>query len=227
MQHLPDDRQPRNKVPLFHIGCGRIPRTDPQDIGDAAQISHLGGSGRPIRQRRNHSQAHSFQRLLEPYAVVNPYAEELFYEDDRLQARRDQPKFLNLCKAVAFLNQMKKPLKNYSGIDYIEVSREDIQQATELASELLGISLDDLSLPARNLLQLLLEMDRKTFTRKEVMDYTGWTKTRLHIHLTELIEMELVLPESQKKNQLQTYKLLYNGEGQDGRRFVLDLHGVQ
>ena len=59
------------------------------------------------------------------------------------------------------------------------------------------------------------------------MNYTGWTKTRLHIHLTELIEMELVLPESQKKNQLQTYKLLYNGEGQDGRRFVLDLHGVQ
>lgn len=74
---------------------------------------------------------HSFQRLLEPYAVVNPYAEELFYEDDRLQARRDQPKFLDLCKAVAFLNQMKKPLKNYNGIDYIEVSREDIQQATE------------------------------------------------------------------------------------------------
>ena len=170
---------------------------------------------------------HSFQRLLEPYAVVNPYAEELFYEDDRLQARRDQPKFLNLCKAVALLNQMKKPLKNYNGIDYIEVSREDIQQATTLASELLGISLDDLSLPARNLLQLLLEMDRKTFTRKEVMDHTGWTKTRLHIHLTELIEMELVLPESQKKNQLQTYKRLYDGEGQDGRRFILGLHGVQ
>ena len=109
----------------------------------------------------------------------------------------------------------------------IEVSREDIQQATELASELLGVSLDDLSLPARNLLQLLLEMERKTFTRKEVMDHTGWTKTRLHIHLTELIEMELVLPESSKKNQLQTYKLLYNGEGQDGRRFMLGLHSVQ
>lgn len=33
----------------------------------------------------------AFQRLLEPYPVVNPYAEELFYEDDRLLARRDQP----------------------------------------------------------------------------------------------------------------------------------------
>ena len=118
---------------------------------------------------------------------------------------------------------MKKPLKNYNGIDYIEVSREEIQQATELASELQGISLDDLSLPARNLLQLLLEMDRKIFTQKEVMNHTGWTKNRLHIHLTELIEMELVLPESQKRNQLQTYKLLYNGEGQDGKRFLLGL----
>lgn len=136
-------------------------------------------------------------------------------------------KFLNLCKAVAFLNQMKKPLKNYNGIEYIEVSREDIQQATEFASELLGISLDDLSFPARNLLQLLLEMNRKTFTQKEVMDHTGWTKTHLHIHLTELIEMELVLPESTKKNQLQTYKLLHNGESQDGRRFMHSLHGVQ
>lgn len=122
---------------------------------------------------------------------------------------------------------MKKPLKNYNGIDYIEVSRENIQQATTLASELLGISLDDLSLSARNLLQLLLEMDRKTFTRTEVMNYTGWTKPRLHIHLTELIEMELVLPESTKKNLLQTYKLLYNGEGQDGRRFMLGLRSVQ
>ena len=145
------------------------------------------------------------------------------YEDDRLQARRDQPKFLNLCKAVAFLNQMKKPLKNYNGIEYIEVDRQDIQQATELASELLGISLDDLSLPARNLLQRLLELPR-TFTRKEVMDHTGWTKTRLHIHLTELMEMELVLPEPSKKGQLQAYKLLYNGEGQDGKRFLIGLN---
>ncbi len=116
---------------------------------------------------------HSFQRLLEPYAVVTPCAEELFYEDDRLQARRDQPKFLDLCKAVAFLNQMKKPLKRL----HRSFERGYPTSNRELASELLGISLDDLSLSARNLLQLLLEMDRKTFTRTEAMNYTGWTKT--------------------------------------------------
>ena len=60
-----------------------------------------------------------------------------------------------------------------------------------------------------------------------MINHTGRTKTRLHIHLTELIEMELVLPESQKKNQLQTYKHLYNGEDLDGRQFMLGLHGIQ
>ena len=55
----------------------------------------------------------TFQRMLQPYVVVNPFADKLFYEDGRLQARRDQPKFLNLCNAVAFLNQMKKQVKRY------------------------------------------------------------------------------------------------------------------
>ncbi len=169
----------------------------------------------------------TFQRLLEPYAIVNPYADELFYEDDRLQARRDQPKFLQLINTIAFLNQMKKKIKRYEGIEYIEVDRTDINMAAKLASELLGISLDDLSLPARDLLHQLQAMNRKIFTRSEAMAYTGWTKTRLHTHLTELMDMELVIKLTGKQNCLQTYKLLYNGEGQDGRKFCIGFNPVQ
>ncbi len=165
----------------------------------------------------------TFQRLLEPYAIVNPYADELFYEDDRLQARRDQPKFLQLISTIALLRQMQKKVKRYETIEYIEVDRTDIDMAVKLASELLGVSLDDLSLPARDLLHQLLAMGRKTFTRSEAMQHTGWAKTRLHTHLTELIEMELVVKQSGKQNCLQIYKLLYNGEGQDGRKFCIGL----
>lgn len=154
----------------------------------------------------------TFQRMLQPYVVVNPFADKLFYDDDRLQARRDQPKFLNLCNAVAFLNQMKKQVKQYGDVEYIEVDREDIQQAVELASEALGVNLDELSIPARNLLEQLTKLGMKKFTRREVMERTGWTKTRLHIHLQELMDMELVILESGKKNTVQTYKLLYDGD---------------
>lgn len=39
--------------------------------------------------------------------------------------------------------------------------------------------------------------------------------------------MELFFPESTMKNQAPNLQLLYNGEGQDGRRFMLGLHAVQ
>lgn len=35
-----------------------------QDIGDAAQIPHIGGPERPIQQRRNHSQASLLPTLV-------------------------------------------------------------------------------------------------------------------------------------------------------------------
>ena len=160
--------------------------------------------------------------MLQPYVVVNPYADKLFYDDDRLQARRDQPKFLNLCNAVAFLNQMKKQVKRYGDVEYIEVDCEDIRQAVDLASEALGVNLDELSIPARNLLEQLTNLGMKKFTRREVMERTGWTKTRLHIHLQELMDMELVILESGKKNTVQTYKLLYDGD-LSSRKFFLGL----
>lgn len=172
----------------------------------------------------------TFQRMLRPLPVVNPFAEYILYEDVRLNARRDQPKFLNLCNTVAFLNQFQKDVKRYQGIEYIEVSKSDIDTAVDLASEVIGMSLDDLSIPARDLLDQLNQMlpegekrSNSSFTRTDVMNFTGWTKTRLHIHLKELIDMELVVKLSGRKNSLQHYKLLYDGQGKDGKKFMIGL----
>ena len=174
---------------------------------------------------------HTFQRMLKPLAVVNPFANYMFYEDDRLQARRDQPKLLNLCRAVTFLNQLQKDVKSYQNIEYIEASKDDINIAVELASEIIGLSLDDLSIPSRDLLEQLNQMlpkgkerHRSSFTRTDIMNYTGWTRTRLHIHLKELIDMELVVKLSGRKNSLQHYRLLYDGQGKDGKRFMIGLN---
>jgi hypothetical protein len=149
-----------------------------------------------------------------------------------LQARRDQPKILNLCRAVAFLNQLQKDVKSYQNIEYIEASKEDINIAVELASEIIGMTLDDLSIPSRDLLEQLNEMlpqgkerHSSSFTRTDIVNYTGWTRTRLHIHLKELIDMELVVKLSGRKNSLQHYRLLYNSDqGKDGKRFMIGLN---
>jgi hypothetical protein len=68
------------------------------------------------------------------------------------------------------------------------------------------------------------ERHYSSFTRTDVMNYTGWTRTRLHIHLKELIDMELVVKLSGRKNSLQHYRLLYDGQGKDGKRFMIGLN---
>ena len=89
----------------------------------------------------------SFQRLLLPVGVKNRFGERLTYGDDRLQGRRDHPKYLALIKATAFLRQMQKEIsyesRNGQKLPFIEVDPVDIRIANSLAHEILGRSLDE------------------------------------------------------------------------------------
>ena len=208
-----------------------------EGLADQAKVDAI------LRRHRN------FQRLLKPLAVLNPYGNQLTYGDDRLQGRRDQPKYLNLIKAVAFLRQMSKPVRmfgnNGSSFEYIEVDLQDITTANDLANDILGHSLDELSRPGRD---LLLQLDamvetrvkdltkdddsrqpRRTaisFSRREIRDFTGWSNYRVHTHLKELTELEYLIIESGRNGQSYRYHLAYDGQGQDGERFMLGLTPV-
>jgi len=205
-----------------------------------------------LRKHRN------FQRLLQPLPVVNRYADQLRYADDRLQGRRDQPKYLNLINAVALLRQMQKqarPVRNGEAgtVAYIEVDKEDIRLANELATEILGHSLDELSRPATDLLQLLVKMQTQpaadtakkkspsrppttdeaqwvqaspAFTRRQIREFTGWGNARVHRYLQELIELEFVLMEHGRNGVLHRYRLAYDSQGENGGKFLLGLKPV-
>jgi hypothetical protein len=205
-----------------------------------------------LRKHRN------FQRLLKPLPVVNHYADQLSYADDRLQGRRDQLKYLHLINAIAFLRQMQKqarPVRNGAAapVEYIEVDREDIRLANELAIEILGHTLDELSRPASDLAHLLLKMQQAGpaphapdaaegtakgekpqpppslarhapgFTRRQIREFTGWSNARVHRYLQELIELEFVLMEHGRNGVQHRYRLAWDGEGQDGKKFLLGL----
>ena len=205
-----------------------------------------------LRRERILALHRNFQRLLEPLAVVNPHINKLAYSDDRLQGRRAQPQYLNIINAVAFLRQLSREKKEFSLENpdgtkgsgrYIEVDASDIETGHALATKILGRTLDELSIPARDLLELTETMidNRITkqnppesdsphppersrrelvFTRRELREFTGWTASRIHTHLRELVNMEYILQESGRSNSLQTYRLLYNGQGNDGKPFI-------
>jgi hypothetical protein len=62
-----------------------------------------------------------------------------------------------------------------------------------------------------------------SFSRRDIREATGWTPTRLHIHLKELVELEYVLLDSGRNGMLCRYRLAYEGQGKNGERFMLGL----
>jgi hypothetical protein len=182
------------------------------------------------------------QRLLRSLRVINPYAKQLRFFDDRTRSRRDHTKYLTLIRAIALLHQYQRPIRTmpHKGqmMTYIEVTPEDIAIANRLADEVLGRSLDELPPQTRRLLETLDQMARQIcakqgiqrsdwrFSRRQLREHSGWGNTQLKIHLDRLVDMEYVLVHRGGRGQSFVYELLYDGQGKDGRSFLSGLIDV-
>ena len=154
------------------------------------------------------------QRLLEPLAVVNPFADRLTFADGRTRTRRDHGKYLGLISAVTLLHQHQRDRKsatiNGRVVAYVETTLADIEVAHRLAHAVLGQSLDELAPQTRRLLtavndyvtgeakRLAIPRDLTRFTRRQLREHlaalgSGWGDTQLKVHLARLVDLELVL----------------------------------
>jgi DNA primase len=168
------------------------------------------------------------QRLLRPLAVVNPYAEELTFLDDRTRMRRDHAKYLTLIEAITLLRQHQRDIKALrqggAVIEYIEVTLEDIALTNRLAHEVLGRSLDELPPQTRRVLGLIesLVTDRMQhsailradvrFSRRELRNRCGMSDAAIRVHLERLVAMEYVRLVTGKNGQRFEYELLFDGD---------------
>jgi DNA primase catalytic core len=169
------------------------------------------------------------QRLIEPLAVMNPYADRLTFINDRTRTRRDHEKYLTLIDVIALLHQHQRELRtaehNGEQIRYVEVTLDDIAIANGLAHDVLGRTLDELPPQTRRLLQLIVAMVESEctaqqikrtdyrFSRRQVREYTRWGDTQLKIHLARLVELEYLLVHRGGRGQSFEYELLYDGAG--------------
>ncbi|MBP9912343.1 MAG: toprim domain-containing protein [Opitutaceae bacterium] len=182
------------------------------------------------------------QRLLRPLHVVNPYAEQLTFLDDRTRTRRDHGKYLSLIRCVTLLHQYQRPVKTVTHdgktLAYVEATLADIAAANRLAHDVLGRCLDDMPPQTRRLLALLEKMTAEAcaarkiergdfaFSRRQVRDWSGWGDTQLRVHLGRLVELEYVLTHRADHGQGFVYELVYDGAGKDGGKFLPGLLDV-
>ena len=178
------------------------------------------------------------QRLLKPMHVVNPYANELTFMDDKTRTRRDHMKYLTLIRSIALLHQYQRPHKTVTHrgetLTYIEVTKGDIALANRIAHEVLGRTLDELPPQTRRLLKLLQawvnercaataqKQGEFRFTRRDVREATCWGDTQLKVHLSRLVELEYVLSHRGLRGLTYEYELRYDGTD-DGRPHLMGL----
>jgi len=168
------------------------------------------------------------QQLLKALHVINPYADQLTFIDDKTRTRRDHEKYLTLIDSIALLHQYQRPIKtvthNNDVIEYIEVTLEDIETANRLANEVLGKTLDELPPQTRKLLKAIQQMVQRDcdeqdikqthyyFSRKAIRAFTQWSDGQLKIHCKRLEEMEYLLVRQGGRGQIIHYELLYHGD---------------
>lgn len=176
------------------------------------------------------------QRLLEPVAVVNPFADRLTFVDAITRTRRDHVKYLTLIDTIALLHQHQRERKTATTaagqtVTYIEATVADIALANRLAHDALGHSLDELPPQTRRLLTALDEMvtgiaegqeidrDRVRFTRRQARERLGLGDTQLKVHLARLVELELVWAHRAERSGGFVYELAWSSD-HDGDRFL-------
>ncbi len=179
---------------------------------------------------------HAFQRLPRALSVVNPFEPLLSYPDEHLLVRRDHPKYLQLVLTLAFLHQLQRPLRHDPDLgEYIEVTLDDVAIANQLAHQVFGNSLSDLSRPAHDLLALMDSflrdrpkgaMETDTFTRRELREAIHWGDTRLRTHLRELVSLEHVVALSGRFGTTYRYRRVPHSANGNGR-FLAGLKSVE
>jgi len=168
------------------------------------------------------------QRLLRPLAVVNPYAEQLTFLDDRTRTRRDHAKYLTLIEAIALVHQHQRTVRTASAggkpIEYIEVTLTDIELANRLAHDVLGRSLDELPPQTRRVLGLIesfvaeiaareaMKPADVRFTRRQLRERCGMSDAAVRVHLERLLAMEYVRAAVGRNGQRFEYELLFDGD---------------
>ena len=183
------------------------------------------------------------QRLLRALAVVNPYADQLTFLDDRTRTRRDHEKYLTLIDTIALLHQHQRPVHTVSvqgrGVEYIEATLADIEAANAIAHEVLGRSLDELPPQTRRVLAAVVELVQALaqqrgmqradvrFTRAQVRERTGLSDTQCRLHLDRLAALEYLLTHRGMRGQSYEYELLHDAPLDAGGPRLAGLIDVQ
>lgn len=169
------------------------------------------------------------QRLLEPIAIVNPFAELLNIPEEVLKPRRSNNHYLQFIEAITFYHQYQREQKanEETGEIFIETTLEDVAEANKLMKEILLRKSDELSGACRNYLEAVksyLEQENKTsFTNQEIRKALRVNPSNQKRYNLSLISNYYIKQVKGKKGTAYSYQIVSYKEFQELRNHITNV----
>ena len=149
-------------------------------------------------------------RMLQPYEVVNPYADKISLPQNIHKLRRLHGMYQNLVAQITYVHQYQRK-KNVKG--QLIAQKEDLQNACTILMQSIILKVDELHGSLRQFYECLKAYFKEksadsTFNRFEAKKATGLGKTQMQHYLNQLIELEY-LQQFGYANRGYTYKITY------------------
>jgi DNA primase catalytic core len=150
-------------------------------------------------------------RLLRPYEVVNPFAGRLNLPPEAHKIRRLNELYQVFVRQITLLNQFQRQ-KDDKG--RLIATKEDLQTACQIMFESIVLKVDELDGSLRlfyeNLKAYLQPKGKEfEFTRREVRQALGMSKTQQHSYFTRLEELEYIKQSGGYVNRGLHYKIAH------------------
>lgn len=171
------------------------------------------------------------QRVLQPIAVRNPFAEKLHIPKEVFKPRRTNAHYLAFIEAVTFYHQYQREKQHdkETGEEYIETILEDIEEANRLLKDVLIHKSDPLNAACRKYLEWLkawLKISEKsTFTNKEVRQSLRINPSNQKRYMIQLQDNDFVSKVKGEKGLTHHYEIINLNEYEqlkDGVRTIMD-----
>jgi len=148
-------------------------------------------------------------RLLQPYEVVNPFAEKVKLPEKAHKIRRLNGLYQSYVQQVTLLHQYQRKQDRQGRL----ISTvEDLKAACRLMFESIVLKVDELDGSLRQFYEALkshVVEKENTFTQRETRQALNISKTQLHRYLHQLLGLEYIALAGGHANRGYNYKIIY------------------
>jgi len=153
-------------------------------------------------------------RVLKPYAVVNPFADQVQLPQEAQKIRRLNELYQSYVKQITLLNQYRR-IKDSKGRLISE--KEDLQVAAAIMFDSILLKIDELDGSLRLFYERLKEYVKSkgdnyqnySFGQREIRQTLNVSKTQLHRYIHDLLELEYIQQTGGYANKGYQYKISY------------------